>query len=75
MVKNKRESIIRICGAMVARLTPDQKVACSIHVSSFDGLLLNAFQLFDKMLQSVSNRKKRLFEMGKTGDQRQDMKL
>jgi hypothetical protein len=21
-----------ICGAMVARLTPDQKVACSIHV-------------------------------------------
>jgi hypothetical protein len=32
-----------ICGAMVARLTPDQKVACSIHVR-FNPLLL--FSLF-----------------------------
>ena len=33
---------MRILGAMVARLTPDQKVACSIHVG-FNALIATAF--------------------------------
>ena len=39
---------IRIRGAMVARLTPDQKVACSIHVG-FNFLIL--FYIFSKICQ------------------------
>ena len=40
MAQLDKASLARLCGAMVARLTPDQKVACSIHVRVTFSLLL-----------------------------------
>lgn len=39
-----------ICGAMVARLTPDQKVACSIHVR-FTFLRIFLLEVFIRLLE------------------------
>ena len=44
----------RLLGATVARLTPDQKVACSNHVGvkCFEYLIINFFNVASSLLKS-----------------------